>query len=73
MEEQPSAAVENKATNKVIPHSSKEERTIPTTAFISAQNRYDNRRVRDSELRKRVCYECGRVLLKGEREYQGEN
>ena len=38
--------------------------------FISAQRRYDNHRVRDSQLDKRICYECGRILTSGEHEYQ---
>jgi len=41
-----------------------------TKEFLCTQVRYDNRRVRDSHLSKRLCYECGRILLKGEQEYQ---
>lgn len=40
------------------------------SAFVSPQRRFDNRRVRDSELVKRLCYECGRLLVNGEQEYQ---
>uniref|UniRef100_A0A915EA68 Uncharacterized protein n=1 Tax=Ditylenchus dipsaci TaxID=166011 RepID=A0A915EA68_9BILA len=38
--------------------------------FISAQRRYDNVRVRDAEITKRLCYECGDVIVGGDKEYQ---
>ncbi|KAI3410052.1 hypothetical protein GPALN_006416 [Globodera pallida] len=38
--------------------------------FVSAQRRYDNVRVRDSEFFKRVCFDCGRVLIGAEKDYQ---
>lgn len=45
---------------------------VPTKkrGFVSAQRRYDNVRVRDSEMLKRVCQECGAVLVGAEKEYQ---
>ncbi|KAI1729290.1 hypothetical protein DdX_01522 [Ditylenchus destructor] len=41
-----------------------------TRPFVSAQRRYDNVRVRDAEMKKRLCYECGEVIDGGEKQYQ---
>nr|CAD2155093.1 unnamed protein product [Meloidogyne enterolobii] len=37
--------------------------------FVTAQRRYDNVRVRDSEMKSRLCCECGQQIF-GEKKYQ---
>lgn len=37
--------------------------------FVTPQRRYDNVRVRDSEMISRLCCECGQIIF-GEKKYQ---
>ncbi|CAD5219586.1 unnamed protein product [Bursaphelenchus okinawaensis] len=38
--------------------------------FVSAQRRYDNARVREHEIRQRLCEECGKVISGGDSVFQ---
>ncbi|CAD5226827.1 unnamed protein product [Bursaphelenchus xylophilus] len=60
----------------VLPSTSANSSGIPlenwmrNKPFVSAQRRYDNARVREHEIKQRICEECGKVISGGDSIFQ---
>ncbi|KAL3098600.1 hypothetical protein niasHT_013174 [Heterodera trifolii] len=65
-----SSTIYEKSPTQLYPMTATAMPSSSKKPFVSAQRRYDNVRVRDSEFHTRVCLECGAVLTGAEKDYQ---